>query len=187
MAKPLSPDLRLRIIRAVEDEGMIGRGAAGRFGVAPSTAIELVSEWRSTGACEAGAQGGDRRSARIEGHAAEILSLVEATPDMTLAEIADHLFKAHGERFVPSVLWRFFDRRNVTFKKTSHASEQDRPDVAEGGSLVVNCASSREGADKVVTDIVAAKRQDPHDPRCHRKRTSRGSQISNDRGMREIM
>ena len=77
MAKPLSPDLRLRIIRAVEDEGMSCRGAADRFGVAPSTAIELVSEWRSTGACEAGAQGGDRRSARIEGHAAEILSLVE--------------------------------------------------------------------------------------------------------------
>ena len=76
MAKPLSPDLRFRIIRAVEDEGMSCRGAAGRFGVAPSTAIELVSEWRSTGAYEAGAQGGDRRSARIEGHAAEILSLV---------------------------------------------------------------------------------------------------------------
>lgn len=130
MAKPLSPDLRLRIIRAVEEEGMSCRGAAGRFGVAPSTAIELVSEWRSTGACEAGAQGGDRRSARIEGHAAEILSLVKATPDMTLAEIADHLFKVHGERFVPSVVWRFFDRRNITFKKTSHASEQDRPDVA---------------------------------------------------------
>ena len=78
MAKPLSADLRLRIVRAVEDEGMSCRGAAGRFGVAPSTAIELVSEWRRTGACEAGAQGGDRRSARIEGHAAEILSLVEA-------------------------------------------------------------------------------------------------------------
>jgi transposase len=130
MAKPLSPDLRLRIIRAVEVEGMSCRGAAGRFGVAPSTAIELVSEWRSKGSCEAGVQGGDRRSARIEGHAAEILALVEATPDMTLAELADHLFKAHGDRFVPSVLWRFFDRRNITFKKTSHASEQDRPDVA---------------------------------------------------------
>ncbi len=40
MAKPLSADLRLRIIRAVEDEGMSCRGAADRFGVAPSTAIE---------------------------------------------------------------------------------------------------------------------------------------------------
>jgi transposase len=119
MAKPLSSDLRLRIIRAVVDEGMSCRGAASRFGVAPSTAIELVSDWRSTGACEARVQGGDRRSARIEGHAAEILALVEATPDITLAEIADHLFNAHGERFVPSVVWRFFDRRNITFKKNS--------------------------------------------------------------------
>ena len=62
-------------------------------------------------------QGGDRRSARIEGHAVEILALVEATPDITLAEIADHLFNAHGERFMPSVVWRFFDRHNITFKK----------------------------------------------------------------------
>ena len=117
MARPLSQDLRLRIVRAVEEEGMSCRSAASRFGVAASTAIELVSEWRSTGACQAGVQGGDRRSARIESHAAEILALVNATPDMTLAEIAEHLFKAHGERFVPSVIWRFFDRRNITFKK----------------------------------------------------------------------
>src|SRR5947209_651909 len=94
MAKPLSPDLRLCIIRAVEDEGMNCLGAASRFGVASSTAIELVSECRSTGTCDAGAQGGDRRSARIEGHAAEILAMVKATPDMTLAEIVDHLFKS---------------------------------------------------------------------------------------------
>jgi transposase len=119
MAKPLSPDLRLRIIRAVEDEGMSCRGAAGRFGVAPSTAIELVNDWRSSGTCEARVQGGDRRSARIENYAAEILALVEAAPDMTLAEIADHLFKGHGERFVPSVVWRFFDRHNITFKKNT--------------------------------------------------------------------
>ena len=59
MAKPLSPDLRVRIVRAVEDEGMSCRGAASRFGVAPSTAIELVSEWRGTGACEARVQGGE--------------------------------------------------------------------------------------------------------------------------------
>ena len=36
MAKPLSPDLRIRIIRAVEDQGMSCRGAASRFGVSPS-------------------------------------------------------------------------------------------------------------------------------------------------------
>jgi transposase len=117
MAKPLSSDLRLRIVRAVAEDGMSRRAAAERFGVAPSTAIELVRAWRSTGACDARPQGGDRRSARIEAHAAEILALVEATPDITLAEIAEHLLGAHGEHFVPSVLWRFFDRRAITFKK----------------------------------------------------------------------
>ena len=117
MAKPLSPDLRLRIIRAVEEEGMSCRGAASRFGVAPSTAIELVRDWRSTGNIEARVQGGDRRSARIESHAGDILALVEVAPDTTLAEIADHLLNVHGERFAPSVIWRFFDRRDITFKK----------------------------------------------------------------------
>ena len=60
--KPLSPDLSVRIIRAVEDQGMSCREAAARFGVAPSTAIELVNGWRSTGSCEARVQAGDRRS-----------------------------------------------------------------------------------------------------------------------------
>ena len=75
MTKPLSPDLRIRIIQAVEVEGMSRRAAAEHFGVAPSTA------------------------------------------DITLAEIADHLFATHGERFVPSVVWRFFERRAISFKK----------------------------------------------------------------------
>jgi hypothetical protein len=35
----------------------------------------------------------DKPHLRFEGHAAEILALVDATPDITLAEIADHLFK----------------------------------------------------------------------------------------------
>jgi transposase len=117
MTKPLSPDLRIRIIQAVEVEGLSCRAAAERFGVAPSTAVDLLRQWKVTGTYKARQQGGDRRSAPIEAHAAELVALVETTPDMTLAEIADHLFAAHGKRFVPSVVWRFFDRRNVTFKK----------------------------------------------------------------------
>lgn len=117
MTKPLSLDLRLRIIRAVEEEGMSRRAAAVRFGVAPSTVIELVRHRKETGSCEALAQGGDKRSARIEAHAPQILALVDASPDITLVEIAEHLRIACGQRFVPSVLWRFFDRRDITFKK----------------------------------------------------------------------
>jgi transposase len=117
MTRPLSLDLRHRIIRAVAEEGMSRRGAATRFGVAPSTVVEFMRQWKATGSCEARLQGGDRRSARIEAHSAQLLALVEARPDITLGEIASHLLEAHGERFVPSVLWRFFDRRAITFKK----------------------------------------------------------------------
>ena len=117
MTKPLSLDLRHRIIRAVEEEGMSRRAAAARFGVAPSTAVEFVRQWKATGNCAARLQGGDRRSARIEAHSAQLLALVKARPDITLGEIANHLLETHGERFVPSVLWRFFDRRAITFKK----------------------------------------------------------------------
>lgn len=130
MTKPLSLDLRRRIIRAVEKEGMTRRAAATRFSVAPSTVIELVRQWTQTGCCEARPQGGDRRSGRVEAHAAQILALVEETPDISLVEISERLLAAHGERFVPSVLCRFFDRHDITVKKTAHASEQTRPDVA---------------------------------------------------------
>ena len=127
MTKPLSLDLRRRIIRAVEEEGMSRRAAAARFGVAPSTAVELVRQWKATGSCEACPQGGDRRSARIEAHSAQILALVKAEPDITLEEIGSHLFETHGERFVPSVLWRFFDRRAITFKKNGARQRAGSP------------------------------------------------------------
>ena len=70
MAKALSADLRERIIRAVEVEGMSRRATADRFGVAPSTAVGLVGLWRATGSHEPLPQGGDRRSQRIEAHEA---------------------------------------------------------------------------------------------------------------------
>ena len=48
MTRPLSDDLRRRVVRAVDD-GMSRRGAAKRFGIAPSTAIKWVRAWQRTG------------------------------------------------------------------------------------------------------------------------------------------
>jgi hypothetical protein len=47
MTKPLSPDLHICTIQAVEVEGMSCRAAAGRFGVAPSTAVELLRQMKA--------------------------------------------------------------------------------------------------------------------------------------------
>ena len=116
MTQALSEDLRKRVILAVEG-GMSRRSAAKRFGIAASTAIDWVDRWRRTGDVRARRQGGDRRSQRLEAHAEEILALVDETPDLTLAEIAEHLKRVHGVAVSQSAVWRRLDRRGLTLKK----------------------------------------------------------------------
>lgn len=116
MTRPLSNDLRERVISAVAG-GLSRRGAAQRFGVAASTAIKWVERWQRTGEVQPKRQGGDRRSQRLEAHAAEILALVAACPDLTLTEIAAHLEEAHGLKVAASSVWRLLDRHGMTFKK----------------------------------------------------------------------
>ena len=82
-----------------------------------SFATKWTRRWRDTGSVAPRPQGGDKRSGRIEAYAGEILSLIEARRDITLAEIAAHLEERHGERFAPSTVWRFLDRHDQTFKK----------------------------------------------------------------------
>ncbi len=116
MAKSLSVDLRERLVSVVEG-GMTRRSAAKRFGVAASTAIKWVDQWRRTGNMEPRPRGGDRRSERIEAHAEEVLALIEETPDLTLEELAGHLDQMHGLRVAQSTVWRLLDRHGMTFKK----------------------------------------------------------------------
>lgn len=116
MTRALSDDLRKRVIEAVEG-GMSRQAAAARFGIGPSTAIKWVKRWRETGSRAPRRSGGDVRSHRIDACARTIMALVEQTPDMTLAEIADHLERRHGLRVAPCTVWRFFDRHGVTYKK----------------------------------------------------------------------
>jgi transposase-like protein len=77
MAKPLSEDLRIRLVRAVEG-GMSRRAAAERFGISVSSAVRFVKEWRESGATRAKRLGGDQRSRRIEEHHEAILGAIEA-------------------------------------------------------------------------------------------------------------
>ena len=48
---------------------------------------------------------------------------------MTLLEIQERLIANCGERFSSSVLWRFFDRHEITFKKSLRMPRQQRSDV----------------------------------------------------------
>jgi transposase len=116
MAKALSVDLRERVLSAV-DEGMSCRQAAVRFEVSASSAIRWNDQRRRLGDFAPKPQGGDRRSRRIEAHAGLILSLIDETPDITLAEISARLAE-QGVSVGLGTLWRFFDRRRITRKKS---------------------------------------------------------------------
>jgi transposase len=115
MTRSLSVDLRKRVIAAVED-GASCRQAAARFGVSASSAIRWHALSRTVGDTTPKPQGGDRRSGRIEAHAALILGALERKSDITLADLRTEL-AGRGIGVSVAGLWRFFKRRRITLKK----------------------------------------------------------------------
>lgn len=116
----LSDDLRKRVVEAVVDDGLSRNAAAKLFKVSIASAVRWVSQFRMTGEISPKPSGGDRRSGRIEAHHDYLMGLIRRTPDITMLEVQERLIKNCGERFSVSVLWRFFDRHGVTYKKRRH-------------------------------------------------------------------
>ena len=130
MAAYLSQDLRIRVIRAIEG-GMSRNAAAKRFGISSASAIRWMQTYLRTGRTQAKPCGGDRRSKRIEAHADFVMATLQATPDITLAELRGRLVSERGEHFAISTPPRVLSATpHHVEKKTAHASEQDRDDVA---------------------------------------------------------
>lgn len=115
MSKALSMDLRERVLGAIA-AGASCREAAALFGVSAASAIRWRQRQKAQGSARPGPLGRDRRSQHMEGHAETILGLLKARPDATLAELQAAL----AERGVAasSWLWRFFQRRPITLKKS---------------------------------------------------------------------
>lgn len=116
MAQYLSADLRIRVIRAVEG-GMSRNAAARRFGVSIASAVRWMDEYVRSGRSAAKPRGGDRRSGRIEAQSDLLMCAIEATPDITLAELRARLIAERGETFAISTIHDFYRRHGITFKK----------------------------------------------------------------------
>ena len=128
MAKGYSKDLRARAVALVED-GESRREAARVLGLGASTAIRWIERWATTGSVAALPGTGHSRSP-LEAHRQWLLDLVAAKPDLTLEEIRSRLKSEKRLKTGTTSVWRFYERHDITFKKTLHAAEQDRPDVA---------------------------------------------------------
>ena len=73
--------------------GAANCAAARRFAVSPSAAIKLMQRVHATGSAAPARYGGHRRPV-LERYAADLRRLVEATPDMTLAELQHRIAAA---------------------------------------------------------------------------------------------
>ena len=115
MGKPITIDLRQRVCQAVL-ERLSCRQVAARFKISASSAILWVAQQNAEGSFAPRPQGGDRKSGCIEAEATLILARVAETPDITLAELLA-LLSGRGPKVGIGTLWRFFNRRQISFKK----------------------------------------------------------------------
>lgn len=95
----------------------------------PSTVVKWTQRLRATGSAAAKPMGG-KRPFLLEDQRDWLLARIREKPDLTLHPPLDELADVRSVVVSCDTLWRFLKRKGVSFKKTLHASEQDRPDVA---------------------------------------------------------
>lgn len=127
MVRPYGMDLRERVVAAVE-AGESRRSAARRYGVSESVAVKWLQRVAATGSVKPGKMGGYRRPA-LEGERDWLLARIAEKADVTVRGLSAELAE-RGVKASPYAVWSFFRREGLTFKKSQHAAEQDRPDVA---------------------------------------------------------
>src|SRR4051812_17420615 len=127
MTRPYSLDLRERVVASVS-EGRSCRAVAAVFRLGVATVVRWSQRARATGSAAAKPMGG-RKPYLLEGEREWLLGRLAEKPDLTLHAL---LCELHERGIVVScdTLWRFVRRQAISFKKTVHAAEQDRPDIA---------------------------------------------------------
>ena len=114
--KPLSNDLREKFVHAVLIEGMTCPAAGKRFAVSHSAVIKIVRQFVETDAIEPQKVGGSRKPVLVKCYDM-VRAIVDETPDLTLAQIADEIVARGGPRVGKSTVDRTLTRLNLRFKK----------------------------------------------------------------------
>lgn len=115
VGRPYSEDYRRRVLEEVAD-GNSRRGAARRFKVGASSAIRWQKRLQETGSAAPVRRSGKSRSP-LEPHAAWILALIAAEPDLSLEELTQRVRTELGLKTSTSAVDRFVQRHDLSFKK----------------------------------------------------------------------
>jgi putative transposase len=116
MVRPLSNDLRKRVVAAVA-KGESCRSVALRFGVAVSSVVKWSQRYRTTGSVAPDKMGGHRKRV-LEPHGAFIKERLRQTPHLTLHALKDEL-AARGVKVSHNAVWLFLRREGLRFKKNT--------------------------------------------------------------------
>jgi transposase len=124
--KPLSKDLRARILDAVDNREGSRRALAARFKVNVSTITRLLPLRRQTGSSDPRPHGGGNTPTLDQRGLQRLRALVRKDPDATLETLRQRL----GVDGSIMIVWRALKKLAITVKKKSRqADERDRPDV----------------------------------------------------------
>ncbi len=106
----LTESRRGRAVAAVLEEGMSGRAAAARFGLAATSVNRWVRRFRERGHVRADARGG--APSRVEAERERIVRLLEARPELSSRALSEAL-AAEGVRFAGRTLRKFLKRHRM--------------------------------------------------------------------------
>lgn len=115
MAKPLSIDIRRRVISAVVEEGMSRHGAAARFGVGVASVVRWVAKFLRTGSMAPEKMGGHRPK-NIRGEHEIFLRERIKSGDFTLRGLVAEL-ASRGLKVDYRSVWNFVHAEKQTYKK----------------------------------------------------------------------
>jgi transposase len=102
--------------------------AAEHFGVSVSSVIKWMQRWNESRSATPKPRGGS--VSPLEYQAERVVAVITDQPDLTLEETAAEL-RRYRIRTSRSSLSRFFQRHDITFKKSLQAAERERADVAQ--------------------------------------------------------
>jgi transposase len=115
--KPLSMDLRTRIVESHEQEGQSYTQVAARFHVSRSSVKRLVKQWRNTGQVAAKPASNGSRPMLDASDEALLKMLIEQQGDRSQDELRDQIAAVTGKMVSQPTLCRTLQRVRVTRKK----------------------------------------------------------------------
>ena len=127
--KSYSVNLRERLV-AGRQRGQSAEELSRLFGVSKRSVERYWKRLTQERTVEAKARGGYRRS-KLEEHDERLRQWIGEEPDLTLGELRSRLLAQLAISFGATALWHRLEKLGLTFTKTLHAGEQNRPDLQE--------------------------------------------------------